>query len=291
MPLARASCTNCGVTLPVDSAKDAAVCSYCGAAFVVEKAINKYNAENAHKTAQTSDVTAQQSKASDFRIDGGRLTEYKGNDKKVVIPNIVKIIKCQAFNDNLNIESVVIPDSVEEMQVDVGQTWTRGTFHNCPSLKDVYIGSGIKILHKDSFFGCYDLANITFQGNVSLVGGEVSDSIYRATYDYRRQKISECSNYLDGLQIPKDIDLLSFNQIHHIMDLFQKNGYSYKDTEILTQVDCFINGINIRKVFEKLEARERQENAKRWKAQGLCEHCGGKISSWSNKCKNCGKVY
>ena len=45
MPLTKAQCTNCGANLEVDSAKEAAVCPYCGAAYVVEKAINNYQVQ------------------------------------------------------------------------------------------------------------------------------------------------------------------------------------------------------------------------------------------------------
>ena len=43
MPLVAAKCTNCGSNLQVESTKEAAVCEYCGSAFIVEKAINNYN--------------------------------------------------------------------------------------------------------------------------------------------------------------------------------------------------------------------------------------------------------
>ena len=46
MPLVKAQCTNCGATLDVDSAHDAAVCKFCGTPFIVEKAINNYNTTN-----------------------------------------------------------------------------------------------------------------------------------------------------------------------------------------------------------------------------------------------------
>ena len=46
MPLVAAKCTNCGGELQIDSGKDAAVCPYCGAAFIVEKAINYYTTQN-----------------------------------------------------------------------------------------------------------------------------------------------------------------------------------------------------------------------------------------------------
>ena len=43
MSLVPAKCTNCGGELQIDNAKDAAVCPYCGSAFIIEKAVNLYN--------------------------------------------------------------------------------------------------------------------------------------------------------------------------------------------------------------------------------------------------------
>ena len=46
MPLVNAKCTNCGANIKIDDNKEAAVCEFCGSAFIVEKAINNYNITN-----------------------------------------------------------------------------------------------------------------------------------------------------------------------------------------------------------------------------------------------------
>ena len=43
MSFVQAKCPNCGGFLTVDNSKDAAVCQFCSAPFIVEKAINNYN--------------------------------------------------------------------------------------------------------------------------------------------------------------------------------------------------------------------------------------------------------
>ena len=45
--LVPAVCTQCGAALEVDPSQEAAVCKYCGTAFVVEKAIHNYNIQHA----------------------------------------------------------------------------------------------------------------------------------------------------------------------------------------------------------------------------------------------------
>ena len=42
-----AICTQCGASVEVDPKQEAAVCKYCGTPFIIEKAINKYNIQNA----------------------------------------------------------------------------------------------------------------------------------------------------------------------------------------------------------------------------------------------------
>ena len=46
MPLVKAQCTNCKGTLEIDENKDAAICPYCGTAFIVEKAVQQYIIHN-----------------------------------------------------------------------------------------------------------------------------------------------------------------------------------------------------------------------------------------------------
>lgn len=46
MPLVKATCTNCGGSLEVDNSSEAAVCPYCGQAYIVEKAIQQFQITN-----------------------------------------------------------------------------------------------------------------------------------------------------------------------------------------------------------------------------------------------------
>lgn len=56
MPLVPAKCTICGAVLKIESDKEAAVCQYCGNAFIVEKAINHYNTYNSVVNNVTADA-------------------------------------------------------------------------------------------------------------------------------------------------------------------------------------------------------------------------------------------
>ncbi len=62
MALVSAKCTQCGAMLKVDDSLEAAVCEYCGAAYIVEKAINNYNTtiiNNNHYDGATINVASE----------------------------------------------------------------------------------------------------------------------------------------------------------------------------------------------------------------------------------------
>ena len=46
MALVPAKCTSCGGTLEVDATQKAAICPFCGSAYVVQDAIEQYNITN-----------------------------------------------------------------------------------------------------------------------------------------------------------------------------------------------------------------------------------------------------
>ena len=54
--LVPAICTQCGGTLDVDPTQEAAVCKFCGSAFIVSKAINNYTVQHA-KIEHADNVT------------------------------------------------------------------------------------------------------------------------------------------------------------------------------------------------------------------------------------------
>ncbi len=64
-----ASCTQCGGTVEVDKSSDTAICPFCGTSFIVEKAINNYNVQNAtieHADNVNIDMTGSVKTVLDF---------------------------------------------------------------------------------------------------------------------------------------------------------------------------------------------------------------------------------
>lgn len=76
MPLVAAQCTNCGAALQVDNTKDAAVCQYCGSAFIVEKAIHNYEINNTYKI-ENANIIVNDEKSFAKRMEAAEEYLYK----------------------------------------------------------------------------------------------------------------------------------------------------------------------------------------------------------------------
>lgn len=155
MPLVQAKCTNCGANLEIDNTKDAAICPYCGTAFVVEKAINNYNTTN---QIQAGVVNVYGGNSADFVIRGGVLEKYNGAAMEIVVPNSVKIIGKDAFMDCIGITSVVLPDSVQE----IGES----AFRDCTALTSVVIPDSVQKIGDYAFYGCSSLTIVEIPDSV-----------------------------------------------------------------------------------------------------------------------------
>lgn len=142
MPFVQAKCPNCGGILAVDNEKDAWICLYCSAPFIVEKAINVFNTTN-NITADTVIINNQE---KNFEIIGGVLKSYKGEEIEVIIPNNVMEIEANAFNNMTQITKVVIPDSVKK----IGDS----AFCNCSSLEDVTFSKSLGEIENNAFSSC-----------------------------------------------------------------------------------------------------------------------------------------
>ena len=162
MPLVQAKCTNCGANLEINNTLDAAVCPYCNAAFIVEKAVNNYNTTN-HINAGVVNVYGGSS--ADFVIRGGVLEKYNGAATEVVIPDSVKIIGDSAFQNCKGITSVVILDSVQEIGV--------RAFEYCGSLTSIAIAHSVRRIGSEAFEGCMALTSVTIPDSVQKIGDGV----------------------------------------------------------------------------------------------------------------------
>lgn len=82
----------------------------------------------------------------DFEIDHGLLHKYHGNGKEVKLPESIQIIGGFAFNNCLNLESVVMSDKCGAI--------LDNAFIYCPQLTNITIGKSFSSLSINAFKGC-----------------------------------------------------------------------------------------------------------------------------------------
>lgn len=70
--------------------------------------------ETFFETAADNEV-AERSTEDDFLISGGVLIAYRGNAREVVVPEGVRVIAGEAFEDHAEIEKVILPESVQSI--------------------------------------------------------------------------------------------------------------------------------------------------------------------------------
>ena len=132
---------------------------------------------------------------NDYLVVGdGVLLAYKGNDKKVVIPDTVKHIAAGAFSGNKQLESLVIPGSVS----DIGEE----AFSDCNNLKELVMDEGVSYI-SDRAFKNSDLSVVSIPDSVMGIGlsafdngGKLStvifkgDTVPNVTYDKSATRLS-----------------------------------------------------------------------------------------------------
>ena len=113
----------------------------------LEESFTTSEAEKHTEAALTANVSG------DFEIDEeGTLTRYRGFDKNVVIPDGVKAIGEEAFENDTLIESVSIPNSVTYIGY--------GAFSDCTGLKSITIPDSVIETDSGVFYGCISLTSV-----------------------------------------------------------------------------------------------------------------------------------
>lgn len=102
--------------------------------------------------------------ASDFQIEGSTLKRYRGTDKNVSVPDTVQIIGNGAFEDDANIELVVMPNSVRQIE--------SYAFWGCDNLDTVVLGKGLSEIGDYAFTKCTGLQQISVPSTVTSIGIE-----------------------------------------------------------------------------------------------------------------------
>lgn len=178
-------------------------------------------------TTQTNDQTG----ISTLTITGINKKAYE-NTIDLVIPTriqgkVVKAIGQNAFKDNVVIEKLTIPNTLE--------TIGTSAFYGCYNLKEVVVGNSVKIIGSSAFQGCYNLKEVVLGNNVKTIGGSafkdctklekinLPNSLeslgYSYSYNNKGRVFSKCTN-LKNITIPANCQLFSYYTSDGRYDIF-----------------------------------------------------------------------
>ncbi len=150
---------------------------------------------------------------SDFEIENGVLTKYKGTAENVVIPNIVTSIGAFAFNKFETLQSVTIPDSVKS----IGDY----AFSYCSVLTSVYIPGSVKSIGQNAFASCSALESITISEGVTDIGEDAfysCESLKRITIPSSIKSIGESAFFhcfaLENITLSDGVASIENNAFH-----------------------------------------------------------------------------
>lgn len=137
---------------------------------------------------------------NEFVIDGTVLAKYTGQNSAIVVPEGVTEIAEGAFADNLNINSVELPDSLRKIDYrafagcqKLSKVAIPGSvefiddsaFNNDINLKEVSIGSGLTKLGCGVFAGCTSLSSVDISSPYfTCVDGAIYSSDLTVLYQY-----------------------------------------------------------------------------------------------------------
>ena len=250
MPFVQAKCPNCGGMLAVDDSKKAAICQFCGDAFVVEEAVNNYITYNVtnnttnHNYGDGAVVNIYEDKSKDFVIKGGVLEKYEGASVDVVIPDGVIEIGEAAFS-GLKIQSVVIPEGVKIIG--------RDAFANCLNLVSVDIPRSVLHVDASAFKNTpcngdgFDNDDFVISNDI-LIGYKGNGDCVTIPYGIKTigNKVFENCNTLVSLKIPDSvtvIDRFAFADCINLKTVVIGNGVQS------IGVGAFANSTNLESVI------------------------------------------
>ena len=107
----------------------------------------------------------------DFVIIGGTLSKYRGNDTTVEIPDGVTKISGNTFAETKQVESVIIPDSVQVIGTAVmGSIYQNYQTVPNMNLKKLVMGGGVAMIEDSAFSHCQELEEVVFGKSVTHIG-------------------------------------------------------------------------------------------------------------------------
>lgn len=150
------------------------------------------------------------------------------NLKNVEIPNSVRKIGEYAFEGCSSLETIIIPDSV----IEIGHS----AFQKCTSLKSIEIPNSVKRLGDYAFWGCTELKNVKLSSQLRGIENctfwECSKleeiNIPNSVIKIGMSAFSECSS-LKSVSIPASTEIDEYSSFDDTTHIIRRNEWSNND--------------------------------------------------------------
>ena len=148
--------------------------------------------------------------AADFVVSEGTLTSYNGTASDVVIPAGLGITAIgEAFNKNMNLRSVIIPEGVTSIKF--------GAFSGCGNLAGITIPASVTSIGGWAFAECKSLKSIIVPAGVTSIeewtfgqcGGLTSVTLQEGIVSIGRNAFLNCSS-LTSITVPKSVTSVDY---------------------------------------------------------------------------------
>ena len=234
------------------------------------------------------------------------------NLTSVTIPDGVTCIGIDAFHSCESLTSVTIPDSVTS----IGD----GAFYDCKNLTSVTIPDGVTSIGEEAFANCHSLTSVTIPDSVTSIGKEAfanchsltSVTIPDSVTSIGEEAFADCHS-LTSITIPDGVTSIGDRAFRGcesltsvmIPDSLANAKYKWgiaQKTVIITHSEYIEKQrqeelrrkqekeARQRQAQEAEKARQRQAQMAKYRAEGVCQHCGGTFKGlFTKSCAVCGK--
>lgn len=282
-------CEICGGQIEIQ-ANGKGMCMTCGTTYSIEY-LRKLLHNNPTQSNHINPINS-----NDFEIVAGTLKKYRGNSRRVIIPEGVVEIADYVFQNMSYLESIQLPTTLLSIR--------DSAFSECKSLKEIVIPKNVNSIRFGAFSGCTSLTEITIPNSVTYLGSCVfyeCRNLKKVTLSNNIKEIGSstfdsCESLLN-ISIPESVEIIkshAFRSCKNLKEVYlphavevPRDDFPFSCCKQLKKVICpshFPPRIFIGTPWYENKSRELIQN-------GICPYCEGRLSIFGKKCKSCGKSY
>lgn len=186
-------------------------------------------------------------------VGDGILIKYKGNEKKINIPDTVKYIGDGVFEEG-KITSIFLPNSI----VDIG----KNAFEKCNKLESINIPASVISIGENAFKSCSKLTDIVLPDSVVNIGNSAFEKCSKLkSINIPASVISVGENAFNGCKELSDLKINNNNQFISKVTFGESipKNIDIKNYEVNLDNGMFKKHIDTKWIWEKYNTEEKVE--------------------------------